>query len=291
VEIEGAPRQEGKANETQLIVATPGYFEAAGMKLQKGRFIAPADGPQAPKVVVISEAMARRDFEGQDPIGRHARWMGTDWATVVGVVRNVKGFGVAGDRAPAIYFPRGQAGWYNPVVVLVRTAVPPRGMIGAVRKEIRAWNKRMLIEKLDTQENLMADSVAVPRFYMMLVAGFAGLALLVSAVGIYGTINYSVARRTHEIGIRMALGAERGDVLGMVVGQGLKIAALGVAMGLAGAWASTRLLETLLFGVRPDDAVAFASGSGVLVLTVLLACYFPARRAAGVNPVEALRHE
>jgi putative ABC transport system permease protein len=133
--------------------------------------------------------------------------------------------------------------------------------------------------------------VAAPRFYLLLVSGFAVLALLVSAVGVYGTVNYSVARRTHEIGIRMALGAQRGDVLAMVLKQGVWLTVVGVALGLAGAWASTRALETLLFGVRPTDGEAFVFGSGVLVLAVLLACYIPARRATKVDPSEALRNE
>ena len=123
------------------------------------------------------------------------------------------------------------------------------------------------------------------------MVGFAALALAVSAVGVYGTVNYSVARRTHEIGIRMALGADRGDVVAMVLGQGLRLAAVGVVVGLGGAWVSTRVLETLLFGVQPTDGVAFAAGTGVLALAVLLACYIPARRATRVDPLVALRHE
>ena len=126
---------------------------------------------------------------------------------------------------------------------------------------------------------------------MMLVAGFAALALAVSAIGVYGTVNYSVARRTHEIGIRMALGAQRGDVLSMILGQGLALTVVGVALGLACTWFSTRALATLLFGVRPTDGAAYAGGVGVLVMAVLLACYIPARRATKVDPMEALRHE
>jgi putative ABC transport system permease protein len=217
--------------------------------------------------------------------------MGKEWATVVGIVGNVKGFGEVGEPRADIYFPKGQVGWFNPVAVMVRTAVPPKSLVTAVRKEVRAWNRNLVIKRLDTEDNLLSSSVAAPRFYLLLVAGFAMLALAVSAVGVYGTVNYSVARRTHEIGIRIALGAERGDMLAMVLRDGLAMTAVGVAMGLAGAWAAARVLETLLFGVRPTDGVAFACGSGVLVLAVLLACYIPARRATRVDPLVALRHE
>jgi putative ABC transport system permease protein len=272
-------------------VATADFFRAAGMTIRRGRFFTAADGAEAPKVAVINEALARRDFPDQDPIGRRVRWGDPVWFTVIGVAGNVKGFGVAGDPMPAVYFPNGQASWGNGVEVLVRTATPPLSLAGAVRKEIRAWNKRMIFGKVETVENMLAESVVVPRFYMMLVAGFAVLAMVVSAVGVYGTVNYSVARRTHEIGIRMALGAKRGDVLAMILGQGLGLTAAGVALGLAGAWIVTRELETLLFGVRPTDGVAFACGSGVLALAILLACYIPARRATRVDPLEALRHE
>jgi len=164
-------------------------------------------------------------------------------------------------------------------------------MAGAVRKEMRSWNRRMMILQLDTVDNMLASSVTVPRFYMLLVAVFAGLALAVSSIGVYGTINYSVATRTQEIGIRMALGAERGDILAMILGQGMALTTWGLVIGLAGAWASTRVLESLLFGVRPGDAVAFASASGALALAILLACYVPARRATRIDPLEAVKHE
>src|SRR5271157_1623777 len=291
LEVEGRPKAQGEAGGTGYMVATPGYFPDAGMSLERGRFFTTSDGKDAPMVAVINQALARRDFPDRDPIGRRVRWGTPGWATVVGVAANVKGFGVPGDPMPTIYFAHGQASWGNGVEVLVRTSVPPLSLAGAVRKEMRAWNKRMIIGKFDTLDNLLAESVVVPRFYMLLVAGFALLALVVSAVGVYGTVNYSVARRTHEIGIRMALGAERGDVLAMVLGQGLRLAAVGVALGVAGAWVSTQVLETLLFGVRPTDGLAFACGTGVLALAVLAACYLPALRATRVDPLVALRHE
>ncbi|HSB17074.1 MAG TPA: ABC transporter permease [Bryobacteraceae bacterium] len=291
VDIEDEPKREGKQYDTGLMVATPDFLRAAGMRLRQGRFFARGDGAEAPKVVVINEALVRRDFPGQDPIGRHIRWSGGAWSTIIGVAGNVKGFGVAGDPMPSVYFPHQQADWGNGVQVLIRTSVPPLRLVGSVRAEIRSWNRRIVIGKLDTLDNMLESSVAVPRFYLMLVAGFAVLAMMVSAVGVYGTINYSVARRTHEIGIRMALGAEPGDVLVMVLGQGLAITAAGVVIGLAGAWMSTRVLETLLFGIRPSDGVAFACGSGVLSVTVLLASLIPARRATRVDPLKALRCE
>jgi putative ABC transport system permease protein len=291
LEIKGQPRRDGKDGETGIMVATPGFLRAAGMIMQRGRFLTAADGKDAPPVAVINQALARRDFPDEDPIGRSVRRGTSGWATVIGVAGNTKGFGVAGDQMPEVYFANGQTRWGNGVEVLVRTAVPPLSLASAVRKEMRSWNKRMIIGEVNTLDHMLAESVAVPRFYLLLVVAFAVMALLVSAVGLYGTVNYSVARRTHEIGIRMALGAQRGDVLGMIFGQGLGLIAFGLALGLAGAWVSTRLLQTLLFGVQPDDATAFICGSAVLVVAVLLACYIPARRATRVDPLVALRHE
>jgi putative ABC transport system permease protein len=289
VEIEGVTLPKDRQDDTGLLVATYGYFEAAAIHLRAGRFFTPADGKDAPKVVVINEAMARRDFFGLDPVGRRVR-QGRDWAAVVGVAGNTRGFGQSREPAAAIYFPNSQYGWPNPVKVLLRTSVPPASLTAAVRKEIRGWKPQLVIQKLDTVDNILSSSVAAPRFYLMLMGGFAALALAVSAVGVYGTVNYSVARRTHEIGIRMALGAQRADVLGMILGEGVAVVGAGAAIGLVGAWAAARLLETLLFGIRPTDGIAFAGGAGILVIAALLACYVPARRATRADPVNALRH-
>jgi putative ABC transport system permease protein len=291
LEIEGHPLPLEEQPDAGVTLITSDYFRAAGMTLLKGRFIADSDTATAPPVAVINEALAHRCFPGQDPIGRGIRRGSGAWYTVVGVVGNMKGFGVNGDPMPNIYFSRLQADWGNSVCVVIRTAVPPSSMAGVVRKEIRSWNKNIVIGELAPAEDLLADSVMVPRFYMLLVLAFAALALTLAAVGLYGLLNYSVTHRTHEIGVRMALGAERGDVLGMILKQGFTLILTGVALGLAGAWALTRALETLLFQVNPRDAITFGGACLVLIVVGLVACYIPARRATKVDPMVALRHE
>ncbi len=289
-EIEGRPARPGEELIAGWIPVTPDYFRAAGMTLLKGRLLAFSDGQGAPDVVVINQALARRYLPGEDPIGRRIRFNSKAF-TVVGVAGDAKGFGLDGDPQPAIYLSYKQTSWGNPVYVLIRTAVPPASLAGTVRKELRAWNKNLMIEKLAPMDDLLADSVAVPRFYMLLVVLFASLALAVAAIGVYGVINYSVAQRTHEIGVRMALGAERSAVLHMVLSRGLGLILAGIGLGLAGAWASTRVLESLLFQVRPNDAFTFLVVALVLIGVGLLACYVPARRATKIDPMEALRYE
>jgi putative ABC transport system permease protein len=291
IEIEAHPATPGEQLIAGAIVVTPDYFPAAGMTLREGRFIMPSDTATAPPVAVINEALAHRYFPGDDPIGRHLRRGGKVWYTVVGVAGNVRGFGVDGDPMPNIYFSRQQESWGNDVHVLIRTSVPPSSLAGTVRKEIRAWNKDIVIGRLAPVENLLAEEVTVPRFYMLLVLAFAALAITLAAVGVYGLLNYSVAHRTHEIGVRMALGAERGDVLEMILKQGLTLILTGVVLGLAGAWASTRALESMLFQVHARDAVTFGGACLVLIAVGVLACYLPARRATKVDPMVALRYE
>jgi putative ABC transport system permease protein len=291
IEVEGVPVRRGAEVYAGKTPVTPDYFRAAGIALRRGRFIADSDTATAPKVAVINEALARRCFQGQDPLGRHIRFSNDIWFTVVGIIGNVKGFGVDGDPMPNVYFSRPQGGWGNGVYVLIRTTIPPSGVAAMVRKEIRSWNKNIVISRLAPIEDLLSDSVTVPRFYMLLVLAFAALALTLAAVGVYGLLNYSVGSRTHEIGVRMALGAERGDVLEMILRQGLALIMIGVVLGLAGAWASTRALESMLFQVHARDAATFVGACLVLIVVGLLACYLPARRATKVDPMVALRYE
>jgi putative ABC transport system permease protein len=291
MEIEGRPVTSGEQVDAGETEVTPDYLRAAGMTLREGRFIAASDTAKAPPVAVINEALARRCFPGQDAMGKHIRRGGDTWYTVVGIVGNMKGFGVHGDPMPNIYFSRLQNDWGSFVYALIRTSVPPSSLARAVRKEIHVWNKNVAIVKLAAVEDLLADSVTVPRFYMLLVLAFAALALTLAAVGVYGLLNYSVAHCTHEIGVRMALGAERGDVLGMILRQGSTLILIGVALGIAGAWASTRALESMLFQVHPTDALTLVGACLVLMAAGLLACSLPARRATKVDPMVALRYE
>jgi putative ABC transport system permease protein len=289
-ELEKHPHADEEAPMAGQMVVTQDYFRAAGLTLRRGRFTASTDGPDAPKVAVISESLARQYLPGEDPIGKRIR-RGESWMTIVGVVGDVKGFSVDGAPLPAVYIPHRQVSWGNGVIVLMRTAVPPASLLATVRRELRAWNKTMLISRLAPVEVLMAESVAGPRFYMLFVGAFAAIAMLIAAVGVYGTLNYMVTQRTHEIGVRMALGAARGDLLGMIVGQGFAVVLAGMVLGLAGAWGFTRVLQTLLFRVKPSDATTFVATSLLLSCVGLIACYVPARRATRIDPLQALREE
>ena len=291
LEIEGHPLTLEQQPNAGVTAITSDYFRAAGMTLLSGRFIAARDTATAPPVAVINEALAHRCFPGQDPVGRHIRRGDKTWYTVVGIVGNMKGFGVDGDPMPNIYFSRKQTDWNNGVCVVIRTAVPPSSLASTVRKEIRYWNKNIVIGKLAPVEDLLAESVTAPRFYMLLVLAFAAFAITLAAVGLYGLLNYSVAHRTHEFGVRMALGAERQDVLVLVLRQGLALILTGIVLGAVGAWSSTGALESMLFQVHARDSATFVSACLVLIAVGLLACYVPARRATKVDPMVALRHE
>jgi putative ABC transport system permease protein len=272
------------------------YFRAMQIPLKSGRAFEPQDFlDQAPLVGVANEAMVRQYFPNEDPLGRRVRWARNpevQWITIVGVVGDVKHYGLDVPELPALYSPYTQAPpWKRWMSLVARTQSDPVAMATAVKQQIWKVDSQLPITKVETMTNVAAESVAARSFNMMLLGLFAVLALVLAAVGIYGVMSYAVTQRTQEIGIRMALGARAADVLKLIIRNGLTLTLIGIAIGLAGAMALTRLLETMLFGVTPTDMLTFVAVSVVLIVVALLACYVPARRATKVDPLVALRYE
>ncbi len=291
--IEGRP-PEDYVREVRHKEITNDYFRAIGIPLVSGRFFDQSDNDKGLQSVIVNEAMARQYFSGEDPIGKRVKFgkpeSRDNWEVIVGVVGNEKQDGLGKDVKPEVYKSHLQDA-QSEMTFVMRTAVEPRSLVDAVRSEIRAMDKDLPPFDIKTMNDLLYASVARERFTMLLLAIFAGLALALAGIGIYGVINYSVARRTHEIGIRMALGADSKAVLRLVVGQGLKLAVAGVAIGLGAALALTRLMSSLLFGVSAIDPLTFAGVSLILITVAVVACSIPARRATKVDPMEALRYE
>jgi len=277
-----------------FIAATPGYFSALNTPVLQGRAIDSRDTANGPPAVVINRTLAAQVFPGQDPIGRRLKLLNpeqsSDWRTVVGVVGDVKYRGLDEESQPTIYTPFAQTPFMW-LYVMVRTPSALEPMTRSLRAIIPSVHPSLTGANIRSMDDVIAQSIAVPRFNMALLSAVAALALVLSAIGIYGVIGYSVAQRTHEIGVRMALGAERVDVLRLVLKEGLLMALGGVALGLAGAALLSRSMATLLFGVTARDPLTFAAGGAVLFLVALLASYIPALRATRVEPVTALRTE
>jgi putative ABC transport system permease protein len=285
---------------------TPDYFRAMGIRLLDGREISNQDRRDTAKVAVVNETLARKFWPGASAIGKRLaidfeamrfyrdRAPEFDLAMglreIVGVVADVKHQRLDGESFPEMYVPESQRGGRDMTVVL-RTAGDPLNLSAAVRAEVLAVDKEQPITNISSMSRVMAASVAQPRFNSIILGAFAAIALLLSVVGIYGVISYSVAERTHEIGIRMALGATALDVLRLVVGQGLRLTLIGAAIGVAGAMALTRLMTSLLYNVSPTDPVIFAAVLATLVFSAFVACLVPARRAVKVDPTVALRYE
>jgi predicted permease len=273
-------------------VATPGYLPAIGVPLQAGRFFEELE-PQP--VAVISAGLAARLWPA-DPVssavGRRIRPgdLNSPLVTIVGVVGDVRSGALDRDAMPAIYRPQLRSGWFD-MTVVARTTGDPRALASAIRAEIKGMDGNLPISTIRTLDDIVSASVATRRFQTALVALFAVLALALAAIGIYGVTSYAVNRQTREIGVRIALGAPRSRVLRTVLVRGLRPVGLGLAVGLLAAGLSARVLRSFLFGVGALDPVAFAAASGVIAIAALLACYLPARRAAAVDPVSALRFE
>lgn len=277
----------------QLLVSA-GYFRALGVPLVRGRYFSADDRVDAPPVVIVSETLARRQFPNEDPVGKRIQRGGpsptTPWSTIVGVVKDVKytGLDSADDMAMYVHYPQV---WSRNAYVVIRSSSDPQRLVPAVRREVGELNKDLALTKIKTAEQLLYESVAQPRFRTLLLGVFAAVALLLSAVGIYGVMSYFVEQRTHELGIRMALGAQRSHIMKLILGQGMLLAVIGLAIGLVGALIATRILTTLLYGVSATDPMVFGGTSIFLVTVALLASYIPARRATKVDPMVALRYE
>jgi putative ABC transport system permease protein len=277
-------------------VVSPDYFKTMSIPLLEGRVFTEGDKADSPPAVVISETTARLFWPGESALGKHLKvgFPSTSpkpWLTVVGVVKDVRQYELIIEPKPQMYLPYQQAEFFEPRALVVRTNFDPLSLVATVRQTVWEIDKDQPVSDISSMEEIVSDSVARQRFSMLLLGVFAGLALVLAAVGIYGVMSYSVAQQTREIGIRMALGAQRSDVLKMTVGQGLRLVLTGVAIGLAAAFILTRVMSTLLFGVSPTDPLTFVSISIVLIGVAVLASYIPALRATRVDPMFALRYQ
>ena len=272
---------------------SPDYFRAIGISLRQGRFFSDQDRDNTPPVVIISDAMARRFWPGENPIGKRLTpsfHVEQGAREIVGVVGDVKATGLDVDSAAMMYLPYKQSP--RPYMsFVVRTASNPESLVQPVSRAIYSIDKEQALTDVQTMDQVLTSSLSGRRFNMTLLMTFAGVALVLAAVGVYGVMNYTVTLRKRELGIRMALGAGRMDVLRLVLGQGLKLTLIGVAAGLISAYALTRLMASLLYGVTATDYITFISISAVLIAVGVVASYVPARRATKVHPTIALRTE
>ncbi len=277
---------------TGVSIVTPGYFHTLGIPLLSGRSFTEHDQAGAPQVTIISQSLARQQFPNMDPIGQRlfVQWGRETPYQIVGVVGDVKHEALEKDSRPTLYFPNAQE-TQTIATLMIRTGVDPMKLAPVAEQIIHAYDKDQAVADIQPLDVFLSKAVARPRFQSVLLASFAGLALLLAAIGIFGVMSYSVAQRTHEIGIRVALGAQRDQVLRLVVGQGLILALAGTAAGLVGAFALTRYLRTLLFQVSPTDWLTFTMVPLILCTVALAASYLPARRAMRVDPMQALRYE
>jgi len=295
------PTPPGKPNASDIRIASPGFFQAMGVRMIAGRPITDADRAGMPLVFVVSQELAERYFPNENAIGKHITfgWMRDTSAVdqgvpttgeIVGIVADVKQDGPATDVRPATYMAYQQIP-FSDMSLLVRSSNDPRLVINAARAQIKAIDPQIPTYNVTTMDAVISESVAQPRFYAILLGSFAGIALLLSGLGIYGVIAYSVSQRTRELGIRIALGADRRNVVRLVLRQGMTLIAVGVTAGLLVAVSATRLMSSLLFDVKPLDAATFGAVTVVLVVVAVAATWIPAMRAAGVDPMGAMRAE
>jgi putative ABC transport system permease protein len=289
---DGPPMLPSEQPATIFHANSPGYFQTMGIPLLKGRDFTEQDAEKAPPVLIINETMARLHFAGEDPVGK-TMIIGYGEPVprqIIGVVGDVKHAGLAKDLRAEAYGPYAQTPLPFTTLV-VRSTSDTASLLAAIRREVQAVDKDQPLANVKTMRERISNSIAQPRFYTLLLSVFATVALMLAAVGIYGVLSYSVTQRTREIGIRMALGADRSDIVKLVVRQGMTPAVIGVVIGLGAAFALTRLMASLLFAVSATDPLTFAAISLLLAAVALVACYIPARRATKVDPMVALRYE
>jgi putative ABC transport system permease protein len=273
-------------------IVSPGYFRTMGIPL-RGRDFDERDSEDAPPVTIISESMARRYWPGEDPIGKTVVLFsfGRKTCTIIGVAGDVRSVGLDSDPDPMVYASTKIASTWNPMNLVIRTSGEPTSQVAAIRSVLGTIDPNIPVYDIRTAEELLSNSLGSRRFTMFLLGVFAAVALLLACVGLFGVMAYLVSQRTHEIGVRLALGAKPGDVFRLIIGRGMSLAAVGSVLGVGGAWAIGRFLEAMLYQIRPTDPVTLASAPLVLLAVALLACYVPARRAMKVDPIVALRYE
>jgi putative ABC transport system permease protein len=291
--IEGQSPETKKDQGVWFQLISDQYLQTMGIRLLKGRYFNDRDNFDAPRVVIVTETFARRYFPTGNAIGKRLNFNNPQkpvWREIVGIASDVKQFGLNKETPIAIYFHEKQTA--SPYVTLaIRTSTNPLNLASEIRSQVWSIDKNLAVSNVQTMEQVVVKTLNTPRITLSLIGAFAAAALLLAALGLYGVVSYSAAQRTNEIGIRMALGARENDVLKMVVRQGMTLAAIGVVIGLMGAYALTHLMSKLLFGVSATDPLIFVTIAGLLALIALIASYIPAYRASKIDPIIALRYE
>jgi predicted permease len=296
-EVEGHPLPPGESPAEIVSIATPGFFKTIGIPIKEGREFTEADTRNSTLVVIVTENFVHKYFPNENPIGKHIKpglgdgfTKSDQFREIVGVVGDIKRAGLTSDVRPEYYLPHSQATVSSPTLVL-RTSGDPTSLINTVRSEVAAMDKNIPLYDVHSYDDLLARNAAQPRFQSMLLTCFAALALLLSAIGLYAVLSYMVAQRTLEIGVRMALGARRTDVLGLILRRGLSLALLGLVIGMALSLVLTRYMASMLYSIQPLDPVTLISVTGILLLVSLLASTAPAWRAARLDPMKTLRDQ
>ncbi|MCM3869911.1 MAG: ABC transporter permease, partial [Pyrinomonadaceae bacterium] len=290
---EGDPEPGGEADKVSIRMATPGYFRTMGIPVIEGRDFSDQDRRDTTAVLIVSESMAKRVWPNESAVGKRLMIdynRGKYAYEVIGITRGVRYYGLKNDPRPEVFIPHAQNA-YLPMNLVVRTTGDPMRLVEAIKAEVHALDSTQPVSNIITMDRLITRSVAADRFSMWLLGLLASLALALAATGIYSLMSYFVSQRTHEIGVRIALGAQQRDIFKLILGQGAVLITVGLAIGLSAAFIFTRFLSSLLFGVGATDPLTFLSTPALLALVALLACYVPARRAARVDPMVALRFE